>query len=78
MFKVTTNVMMLFACTLSQAMTCYAGSYETMSHLNALASDFITKNVSVDPDERIDVKLSEACRRLATSYLHPPDCHQPA
>lgn len=41
-----------------------AANYETFQHIDALASEYVRKNVSVDPDEKIEVKLSEAAGQL--------------
>jgi flagella basal body P-ring formation protein FlgA len=55
---------------------CYNGahatSYESLQHINEIATGYVQKNVSVEPDEKIEVKLSEAANQLRLTTCSAP------
>jgi len=62
----------LCAMLLSLSNICYAGNLEQIDHLNNLAKEFVQKTVVLDPDETLEVKISEA-----NNQLNLPACQQP-
>lgn len=51
---------------------CHAGNYESAQHINELVNEYVMKNVSVDPDEKIEVKLGEAANDLRLAVCAVP------
>lgn len=41
-----------------------AGTYESYTHLNDIASDFIRKNIPANPDEQVSIRLGDAAYDL--------------
>ncbi len=49
---------------LCAATSAISGSYETFTHLNMIAADYIQKNIVINPDEQMSVKLGDAATDL--------------
>ncbi len=49
-----------------------AMEYESLNHINTLAVEYIQKNVAVDPDEKLEIKLSEAASQLRLAACASP------